>query len=384
MRVVCCYTSSSRCPCQTTTLRYLFVINHAYLPRRVGGAESTIHELCLGLKREGFQCGVLSRYQQRNTDPRSTFLTDLRSSIGKRAFWFRKYSHDNDLGYPVYRSQRRQVPVRQVIQSFGPDVAVLHPNRRTGVAKSLLDSGVPVILYVQDVEFHTFECDLEPAPGKHFMANSKFTAGRLKDKYGIDAHVVPPLVDRKLHAVDSTRSKVVMVNPHPKKGVDIAFGLARRRPDVQFEFFEAWPMPRDLRAELTAVVQKLPNVLWHSHVLDSRKLYAEARIVLAPSRWDEGWGRVVTEAQLNGIPVLASNRGNLADTVGPGGIVLDPDADISVWCNALGDLWDRVDVYDKLVHAALRHARRASIQPEVVMADFIRFSKSCATGVAGR
>ncbi|CAN5132305.1 glycosyltransferase family 4 protein [soil metagenome] len=358
-------------------MRYLFVINHAYLPKRVGGAESTIHELCVGLQRAGLPCAVLCKFRQKNIDPQPSVLVELRASIARRASALAQYSRDDVPGYPVYRYRQRHAPVRGVIKSFSPDVAIVHAGRPLGIVDALLRAGLPVILYVQDVEFDSFERDLEPAPGKYFMANSGFTAARLKERSGIDACVMPPLVDRTLYTVTSTRTKAVMVNPHPKKGVDITLQLARRRPDIQFDLFDAWPMPKSMRAELAAVANTLPNLAWRAHVLDPRRIYEHARVLVAPSRWQEAWGRVVTEAQLNGIPVLASNRGNLTETVGPGGITLDPDADISVWCEALGTLWDRAEIYHDYVKAALKHACRPCIQPEVIFSNFIRFVEAC-------
>ena len=59
--------------------------------------------------------------------------------------------------------------------------------------------------------------------------------------------------------------------------------------------------------------------------------YAQARILLVPSVWEEAWGRVVTEAQLSGIPVLASAIGGLPESVGPGGILVPPGSDVEVW-----------------------------------------------------
>src|SRR5262249_21620774 len=56
---------------------------------------------------------------------------------------------------------------------------------------------------------------------------------------------------------------------------------------------------------------------------DMRTVYCDTRILLVPSQWeDETWGRVVSEAQLSGIPVITSDRGGLPESVGPGGIVL--------------------------------------------------------------
>jgi glycosyltransferase involved in cell wall biosynthesis len=83
---------------------------------------------------------------------------------------------------------------------------------------------------------------------------------------------------------------------------------------------------------------------------------------LAPSIWSEAYGRVVTEAQYSGIPVLASNRGGLPEAVGAGGVVLDPAESIDTWAHTLRRLWDDKIYYQVLSHAAREHAARASLR----------------------
>ena len=59
---------------------------------------------------------------------------------------------------------------------------------------------------------------------------------------------------------------------------------------------------------------------------DMRSVYARSRLVLVPSQCDEAWGRIVTEAQISGVPALASDAGGLPEAVGPGGILMPRNA----------------------------------------------------------
>ena len=56
---------------------------------------------------------------------------------------------------------------------------------------------------------------------------------------------------------------------------------------------------------------------------DVKEIYKTTSVLLAPSLWYESWGRVATEAVMNGIPVLASSSGGLPEAVDVGGVILD-------------------------------------------------------------
>jgi glycosyltransferase involved in cell wall biosynthesis len=111
-----------------------------------------------------------------------------------------------------------------------------------------------------------------------------------------------------------------------------------------------------------------------------RRIYARTRILLAPSLWEEGWGRVISEAQISGIPVLASNRGGLPESVGPGGLLVAHDAPLDRWRNALSAMWDDVDVYGQLSAAAAKHSRRPAIQPDRLLDRFAAILQAHAQG----
>ena len=282
------------------------------------------------------------------------------------------------MGYPVFRGFSAATGVREVAESFQPSVAVLQAGRMVPVATALLDAHVPTVFYLHDVEFDRYGGTLETRPGLRFVANSRFTASRAREEFGVAADVIPPLVRPEAYRTESDRSHVLFVNPHPLKGVDIAFELATRRPDIPFLFLEAWGVRDDLREAYTRRAASLPNVTWSPRVSDMREVYRRARLVLVPSRWEEAWGRIPTEAHVSGIPALASDRGGLPESVGPGGILVDPDGPISDWEEGLARLWDDAAEYDRMIERAVDHSRRPEIQPENLIARFIEILREHA------
>ena len=60
----------------------------------------------------------------------------------------------------------------------------------------------------------------------------------------------------------------------------------------------------------------LANLNRMANTPDPRDLCRVSRTVLMPSQWRESPGRVPIEAMANGIPILASDRGALPETLG--------------------------------------------------------------------
>ena len=80
---------------------------------------------------------------------------------------------------------------------------------------------------------------------------------------------------------------------------------------------------------LKSRIHRLANVELVERSDDMSPIYASTRVLLVPSQWEaETWGRVVSEAQFSGIPVLASDRGALPETVGAGGAIIKYDAPV--------------------------------------------------------
>ena len=162
---------------------------------------------------------------------------------------------------------------------------------------------------------------------------TEYAQRHYRDKLGLDCEVLPLVMDaervRTHHAprdghkpADGTRSVpatfVTFVNPEPRKGVHvfarIAEVLSRRRPDIPLLMVEGAAKRRFLSA-LGIDLGGLKNVTIWPNTPDPRKFYAVTKLILMPSLMENA-GFVAMEAMTNGIPVLASNRGGLPETIG--------------------------------------------------------------------
>src|SRR4029077_16049265 len=121
------------------------------------------------------------------------------------------------------------------------------------------------------------------------VANSRFTAEKYRNAYGVHPRVIYPFISADRYRVKTTKENITFVNPKPIKGRDIALAVARLCPDIPFTFVESWPLCQDERQLLTETLPALPNVTLLPPQDDMRSVYGKCKILFAPSMWEEGY-----------------------------------------------------------------------------------------------
>jgi glycosyltransferase involved in cell wall biosynthesis len=107
--------------------------------------------------------------------------------------------------------------------------------------------------------------------------------------------VLHPPVFRDDYATDGAGNCLTLIGGDSLKGVDVFLDLARGLPEEQFLLVTDVP-----------VDERLPNVDMQPRARDARRVYAQTKLLLMPSR-QESYGRVAVEAAMSGIPTVASD-----------------------------------------------------------------------------
>jgi glycosyltransferase involved in cell wall biosynthesis len=326
-----------------------------HLPQAFGGVPSSTHELALELIGRGHEVSVLC-----GLSPAGFTGFRIRAALRLSRHPFVR---DDGLGYPVYRQWNVRANIAEAVALLKPDAALIQLGELVPLAACFEAVGIPAAIYLHNADVGELHGDPASLRRTSYIANSHFTAGRYRQAFGFESTIIPPLFRAERYIAPRRPDNVTFINPIAHKGRSLAFEIARRCPDIRFRFVKAWALDSEDAESLRREMASVRNVELTAPSRDMRGIYARAKMVLIPSRIEETWGRAATEAQFNGIPVIAANRGGLPEAVGPGGVLLDPDGPAEPWVDAVRRLWNDAAFYESKRQAALDHAGRAEIDP---------------------
>ena len=143
---------------------------------------------------------------------------------------------------------------------------------------------------------------------------SRYVADYIRQHAGIDAvHVPISLMEPgdwpALGRFDN--QFVTLVNPCAVKGIDIFLALADAFPETAFAAVPMWGTNQRDQAAL----RSRANVTLIEPVDDINLLLARTRVLLMPSLWAEARSRMVVEAMLRGVPVMAADVGGIPEAM---------------------------------------------------------------------
>lgn len=279
-----------------------------------GGAERLIFNVARHLHRAGLDVTALTGYApaQPFDGPSVTV-----AAIGVRG--------DHDAGANVIRSH---------IDAGAPDVIVTHHHYASEFEDVLAGCGRPVVQIVLNGQRHPWAA--------HAVYISEWVRGQLGDAHPGDVTITPPAFADVV--ADTHGDAIGFIKPLPHKGIDLVYRIAKRMPGRRFIVLRGeW--------QTLEVIHARRNITFMQPVADMRDFYRHVRLMLVPSTSEDA-GTVAQEAALNGLPVIVSNVGGLAET-GAGGVLLQPD-DLDGWVATIRALDDPV-AYQRVADRQLAH-----------------------------
>jgi glycosyltransferase involved in cell wall biosynthesis len=323
-------------------MKILICTNSCHIPQQYGGSEISIDELALALTEAGHEVRLIASLSSAGS---LYIINRIKSLITQKRF-----PHDNFLKYKTYRGWNSDDSifngVQEVLQEYKPDLFLLQGKKVLSLALEISSLKIPMICSLVDLEKNNIDGMPVNRPDIKYRANSNFTAERIFNSLNIVCPVIPPLIRTDRYITNTSRKHVTFVNPHPFKGCEIVVQLAKLNPLIPFVFQEAWPLTDEYKSELLGKLKEIRNVEFRAPTSDMRTLYSTTKVLIMPSQYEEAWGRVANEAQLSGIPVIASNRGGIPQAVGDGGIIIPYNAKITQWNKALLELWNDEKIYE--------------------------------------
>jgi glycosyltransferase involved in cell wall biosynthesis len=275
--------------------------------------------------------------------------------------------------HQVHADLYHPIDLAALIERLKPVALICHMSG-AGLVQEVIDADIPTMFYVHG---YGIKDALEKTKGmrmRRFAAESRFIGDLVTTATGELTEIIRPPLDPLDYRVDTKGDAVLVVNPHPMKGGQHVVKLAKALPHRRFLVVGGWAHTK-ANNEVILVEQalaQLPNVERISHLDDMRIAFRRSRCLLMPCVVEEAYGRAAAEAMIAGIPVLASDRGALPETIGGGGVTLSLNAPLDAWISQLDSMFLDEAYYQRLVMAAYSQAAEPDRQPAHVSAQLKR------------
>ena len=318
--------------------------------------------------------GIVARERVRDVGVAPFSIDSFQDVDGFQSFVYRPANCE-----PIPQRLSGEVFMRfanRILKSFRPGIVVTYGGYWLApkILSTIRRSGAKSVFLLQNFAYKEKSIfdhvDLTIVP-------SEYSARVYRERLGIESTVLPPIIRsdefEQLRTSDKSDQRYVLyVNPSLNKGVflfaKIARDLAGVRPDIPILVVEGGATSRDLLAT-SFDARTAKNVYVMRNAPGSCSFYRRAKLTLVPSFFDESFGRVAAESMLCGIPIIASDRGALPETVGKAGSLISIprrytphtrevplSEEAKPWVDEIVKLWDNADYYALRREQALHRA----------------------------
>ncbi len=303
-------------------MKVLLASNASHVPPRGGSTRSNLVWL-RHLATHGHECRVVAAAAEKTTpEERARFEAELRGQSLEGGA--ETVSPEGIRFFNVDAPAARPLVLRAQIETWNPDwVLVSSEDLSHGLLREAFRSAPGKVVYLGHTpQFFPFGTEswnqdetatklLRGAAGIVTISHS--VAAHVEKFVGVKSKVIhPPMYGAAPWPFYQNWGKgtVTMINPCAVKGISVFADLARAFPAVPFTGLRGW----GTTGEDEALLRAIPNVTLRDAVKDIDEVLRETQILLMPSLWYEGFGLIVMEAMLRGIPVIASDYGGLSES----------------------------------------------------------------------
>jgi glycosyltransferase involved in cell wall biosynthesis len=305
-------------------MRILLAHNSLYFPS-YGGGDRSNRLLMEALAARGHEVRVVARVEHFGAPQHERLAAELRR---------RDVAHTEDRGSLAFalngvrvsvvtRDSRLRAYFARQVETFGPDIILtstddpahllIEPALRSRARVVYLVRAIIALPFGPDAAFPSAAKTAAVCQADALVAVSEYVAEYVRrwSGRGDAVHVPISLLDpgARPDVARFTNRYVTMVNPCVVKGLPIFLELADRMPRVDFAAIPTWGTTA---ADLEALAKR-PNISVLPPVDDFHDVLAQTRVALVPSLWAEARSRVILEAMVRGIPVIASDVGGLRE-----------------------------------------------------------------------
>jgi surfactin synthase thioesterase subunit/glycosyltransferase involved in cell wall biosynthesis len=306
-------------------MRILLAHNSLYYPSH-GGGDISNRLFMEALAARGHECRVVARLSNFGDAEHERFLGELaerRVEVKSAAGGVVVFDHGGVEVHVVTRNPNLRGYFAGQIPEFSPSVILASTD---DPAQLLLETALraegPRVVYLVRATLAVpfgpdaaFPSELKTGTLRSVdgvVGVSRYVAGYVRRWSGIEAVHVPISLMEPGPFPDLGRFDnefVTLVNPCAVKGISIFLALAERMPGVRFAAVPTWGTNEQDRAAL----QAHPNVVVLDPVDNIDEILKRTRVLLVPSLWAEARSRIIVEAMLRGVPVIASDVGGIPE-----------------------------------------------------------------------
>ena len=266
------------------------------------------------------------------------------------------------------------------------------------------EAGIPVIFYLVNAGYKNKETFKYVS---RIVTDTQATAQLYRERHGLVCHPVGKFIDPALvKAPERKPDFITFINPSFEKGVNVFMPLAKLAaqecPEIKFLVVQSrgrWGIALKV---LKYVPDDFPNVRVIGHQRNMRPVYGATKALLLPSVWHESGARVIAEALINDIPVLASDTGGSSELVGDGGKIFKlpeivrekrdlpaTEEVVRPWLEEIKRIWHDPAYYDSLCGRVRKEAEQHDIQRNTdrfiaVVRPVVQQAKAAMAAKAGK